>query len=55
MPLKTLLIFVLLAPVLAGFRLWKNLYGVAEYRVNDFRLGNENNLAVGIEYKHAWR
>jgi hypothetical protein len=43
------------AEVQAGLRLWKNFYGVAEYRVNDFRLGNENNLAVGIEYKHAWR
>ena len=42
------------AEVQAGFRLWKNFYGVAEYRVNDFRLGNEYNLAVGIEYKHAW-
>ena len=39
----------------AGLRLWKNFYGVAEYRVNDFRLGNEYNLVVGIEYKHAWR
>ena len=43
------------AEVQAGLRLWKNFYGIAEYRVNDFRLGNENNLAVGIEYKHAWR
>ncbi len=41
--------------VQAGFRLWKNFYGIAEYRVNDFRLGNEYNLAAGIEYKHAWR
>ena len=40
--------------VQAGVRLWKNFYGVAEYRVNDFRLGNEYNLAAGIEYKHAW-
>jgi hypothetical protein len=41
--------------VQAGVRLWKNFYGVAEYRVNDFRLGNEYNLAAGIEYQHAWR
>lgn len=41
--------------VQAGVRLWKNFYGVAEYRVNDFRLGNEYNLSAGIEYKHAWR
>jgi len=41
--------------VQAGVQLWKNFYGVAEYRVNDFRLGNEYNLAAGIEYKHAWR
>ena len=41
--------------VQAGWRLWKRLYGVAEYRANDFRVGSENNLAVGVEYKHVWR
>jgi hypothetical protein len=43
------------AEVQAGFRLWKNFYGVAEYRVNDFRSGNNYNLAAGIEYKHVWK
>ncbi len=45
----------LVLEVQAGLRLWKNLYAVAEYRKNEFRVGNENNLAVGIEYKYASR
>ena len=39
----------------AGARIWKDFYVVTEYRVNQFRLGNEHNLAAGIEYKYAWR
>jgi hypothetical protein len=39
----------------AGARIWDNFYVVAEYRINQFRLGNEHNLAAGIEYKYAWR
>ena len=41
--------------VQAGVRFWKDFYAVAEYRINDFRQGNEHNLAVGVEYKYAWR
>ncbi len=37
-----------------GMRLFNNFYGIAEYRRNDFRLGNEENLAAGIEYKFRW-
>ena len=39
----------------AGARIWKDFYVITEYRVNQFRLGNEHNLAAGIEYKYAWR
>jgi hypothetical protein len=38
-----------------GARIWDNFYVIAEYRINQFRLGKEHNLAVGIEYKYAWR
>jgi hypothetical protein len=39
----------------AGARIWKDIYVVAEYRINQFRLGNEHNLAAGVEYQYAWR
>ena len=45
----------IVAEVQGGVRIWKDFYAVVEYRVNDFRLGNETNLAAGIEYKFAWR
>ena len=45
----------IVAEIQAGARIWKDFYVVAEYRVNQFRLGNEHNLAVGIEFKYAWR
>ena len=38
----------------AGARIWKDFYVVTEYRVNQFRLGNEHNFAAGIEYKYTW-
>lgn len=41
----------IVAEVQVGARLWNRFYAVAEYRHNEFRLGNESNLAVGIEYK----
>jgi hypothetical protein len=37
-----------------GFRLIENLYLVSEYRKNEFRLGSEDNLTAGIEYKIKW-
>jgi hypothetical protein len=46
---------VIVSEVQGGLRLWKDFYAVMEYRHNDFRLGNESNLAAGIEYKLAWR
>lgn len=41
--------------VQGGVRFWKDFYAVAEYRKNEFRVSNESNLSVGIEYKYAWR
>lgn len=46
---------LIVAEVQGGIRIWKNFYAVVEYRNNDFRLGNESNLAAGIEYKYVWR
>jgi len=37
-----------------GTRVYKDLYAVAEYRRNDFRLGAEENFALGVEYKFRW-
>jgi opacity protein-like surface antigen len=37
-----------------GFRLVDNLYAIAEYRVNQYRRSDVNNLAVGVEYKMKW-
>ncbi len=37
-----------------GVRLFNRLYAVAEYRNNDFRVGNEENVAAGLEYKFRW-
>jgi|GEM_PF-450348 len=34
-----------------GWRLIENLYAITEYRVNEYRRSDVNNLAVGIEYK----
>ena len=43
------------AEIQGGVRVWKNFYVVAEYRVNQFREGNEYNLAAGIEFQYALR
>ena len=37
-----------------GYRLIENLYVVTEYRVNQYRRDDVNNLALGIEYKIKW-
>jgi len=46
------------APMVAeaqlGFRLFENLYAITEYRLNEYRRSDVNNLAVGIEYKVVW-
>jgi hypothetical protein len=43
------------AEVQGGVRIWKQVYLVGEYRRNDFRVGRENNVAAGIEFKYALR
>lgn len=37
-----------------GFRLIENLYTVAEYRLNQYRRSDVNNLALGLQYKIRW-
>ena len=37
-----------------GYPLLENLYGVTEYRVNQYRRSDVNNLALGIEYLMRW-
>jgi hypothetical protein len=37
-----------------GVRLFGNLYGIAEYRRNDYRASNTDNLAVGLEFRGKW-
>lgn len=43
----------IVAEVQAGVRVWRDFYLVSEYRLNEFRAGDEHNLAVGIEYKYS--
>ena len=44
----------IVAEVQLGARVWKNFYAVAEFRINQRRVGDEENLAIGIEYKARW-
>ncbi len=37
-----------------GYSLVENLYFVSEYRLNEYRRSDVNNLAVGMEYKVKW-
>ena len=37
-----------------GFRLIDNFYAISEYRVNQYRRSDVNNLGVGIQYKMKW-
>jgi nucleoside-specific outer membrane channel protein Tsx len=37
-----------------GFNIIEQLYFVTEYRVNQYRRSDVNNLAAGIEYKIVW-
>ncbi len=37
-----------------GFRLVENLYVITEYRINEYRRSDVNNLAAGIQYKITW-
>jgi hypothetical protein len=44
----------IVAEVQLGARVWKDFYAVIEYRNNQRRVGNEENVAIGIEYKTRW-
>ena len=44
----------LIMEIQGGLRLVEELYAVAEYRLNDFRLGNKTNLAFGGQYMAKW-
>jgi len=37
-----------------GYRVLENLYVIAEYRLNQYRRSDVNNLALGLEYKIKW-
>ncbi len=37
-----------------GYQLLDNLYLIGEYRLNQYRRSDVNNLALGIEYKVTW-
>jgi len=37
-----------------GFRLYENLYFISEYRLNQYRRSDVNNLAIGLQYKMIW-
>jgi len=37
-----------------GFELVKNFYVVTEYRLNQYRRSDVNNVAVGLQYKYQW-
>ena len=44
----------IVSEVQLGWRVYKGLHAVAEYRINEFRLENEENLAIGVEYQFRW-
>ena len=37
-----------------GYRLIENVYAVSEFRINEYRRSDVNNMAVGIEYTIKW-
>jgi hypothetical protein len=37
-----------------GFRIIENLFIIAEYRVNEYRRADVNNMALGLEYLIKW-
>lgn len=44
----------IIAEVQLGVRMFDHFYAITEYRVNQRRVGDEKNLAIGIEYKVRW-
>lgn len=41
----------MVAELQLGWRLWQQWYAVAEYRLNQYRRQDVNNLALGVEYR----
>ena len=37
-----------------GFNVVQNFYVIAEYRINQYRLSDTNNFAMGFQYKMIW-
>ncbi|WP_281560058.1 hypothetical protein [Thalassomonas sp. RHCl1] len=37
-----------------GYRLVENFFIVSEYRINQYRRSDVNNLAIGLQYKFIW-
>lgn len=37
-----------------GFRLFDNLFAIGEYRINEFRRSDVDNIGLGIQYKFSW-
>lgn len=37
-----------------GYRLFGDFYGVAEYRINEYRRSDVNNFTLGLEYIARW-
>ena len=37
-----------------GFRLFRKVYAVVEYRINEYRLSDNSNIGIGIEIKSSW-
>jgi len=44
----------MVAEIQIGFRVIENLFIVAEYRVNEYRRADVNNMALGLEYLIKW-
>ena len=44
----------IVSEVQLGFRLFDRFYAITEYRINEFRLSEKYNLALGVEYKFRW-
>ncbi|MGI9235918.1 MAG: hypothetical protein ACR2QZ_00890, partial [Woeseiaceae bacterium] len=44
----------IVAEIQLGTRIFDRFYAIGEYRINQKRLGDEHNVAVGIEYKFRW-
>ena len=37
-----------------GYRLFDKFYAIGEYRINEYRRSDVDNLAIGVQYKIGW-